>query len=68
MKRIVAAQLKIDEAVLKPETTWADLNAESMDMIDILMSLEEKLGTDLDFDGAENLHTLKDLVAFFKKA
>lgn len=68
VKRIVAAQLRIDPAVLTSETTWADLNAESMDLIDILMTIDETFSADLDFEGAEHLLKLGDVTAFLKRS
>ena len=43
VREIVAAQLGIDEAVIKPESNFKeDLKADSLDLFELVMSLEDE--------------------------
>ena len=43
VRELVAAQLGIDEAVIKPESNFKeDLKADSLDLFELVMSLEDE--------------------------
>ena len=43
-----------------PDAKFADLGADSLDTVEIMMALEEKFEVTLDEDGAEGLATVQD--------
>ena len=54
LKEIIAEVLNVDTAEIKPETTFVDdLGADSLDVFQIIMGVEEKLNIEVDTDAAE---------------
>ncbi len=47
-------------------TTFADLELDSLDMVELVMNLEEEFGVSIEMDGA--LKTVGDLMAVLQKA
>jgi len=47
VKRVIAKELKISVEQLRDETRFADLGAESIDIIEIVFALEEKYDIDI---------------------
>ena len=49
LKEIIAEVLNVDTAEIKPETTFVDdLGADSLDVFQIIMGVEEKLNIEVD--------------------
>jgi acyl carrier protein len=46
---------------VSPEANFSDLGADSLDAVEILMSLEEKFDIQLDEEGAEKVSTVQDI-------
>ncbi|CBK74752.1 acyl carrier protein [Butyrivibrio fibrisolvens 16/4] len=68
LKEIIAEVLNVDTAEIKPETTFVDdLGADSLDVFQIIMGVEEKLNIEVDTDAAEKLSTVGDAVELIKK-
>ena len=68
LKEIIAEVLNVDAAEIKPETTFVDdLGADSLDVFQIIMGVEEKLNIEVDTDAAEKLSTVGDAVELIKK-
>src|SRR6476469_4148178 len=54
LKKIVVEQLGADEDEVKPEASFVDdLNADSLDLVELIMSSEEELGTEISDEEAE---------------
>ena len=61
LKKIVVEQLGVDEADVKPEASFVDdLNADSLDLVELVMSLEEEFGTEISDEDAERIRTVED--------
>lgn len=66
--KLLAEQLNIDAKTIKPTSKIVeDLGADSLDMIEMLMSLEDEFGISVPDDQVANLKTVKDIVAFIDK-
>lgn len=66
--KLLAEQLNIDVKTIKPTSKIVeDLGADSLDMIEMLMSLEDEFGVSVPDDQVANLKTVKDIVAFIDK-
>ncbi|XP_068658071.1 acyl carrier protein 1, chloroplastic-like [Aristolochia californica] len=63
----IAKQLSIDECTVAPETKFADLGADSLDTVEIMMALEEKFGVSIGEGGAENVSTVQDAADLIEK-
>jgi acyl carrier protein len=64
MTTIIAEQLRIDRATIKPESTFKDLGADSLDMVQIIMKLEEQFGIEINDDDAQKMEKLADAVNY----
>lgn len=62
---IIAEQLSRDEAEVKPEAAIIDdLGADSLDVVELVMHLEESFDTDIDDAEAEKLKTVQDCIDY----
>ncbi|GHU43361.1 acyl carrier protein [Clostridia bacterium] len=69
LKKIIAEVLNVDVAELTPETTFIDdLGADSLDVFQIIMGLEEEFDVEIGNDEAEQIVTVGDAVEQIKKA
>jgi len=69
LKKIIAEVLNVDEEEIKMETTFVDdLGADSLDIFQIIMGLEEEFDVEIANEEAENIVTVADAVEQIKKA
>lgn len=62
IKEVVAEQLGVDVAELKNETSLKDdLNADSLDLFQIIMSLEEEFEIEIPTEDTESIATIGDI-------
>ncbi len=62
IKEVVAEQLGVDVAELALETSLKeDLNADSLDLFQIIMSLEEEFGIEIPTEDTESIATIGDI-------
>ena len=72
LKKIVVEQLGVDEEDVKPESSFVDdLNADSLDLVELIMSLEEEFSKDgkaleISDEDAEKIVTVQDAVDYLK--
>ena len=65
--KLLAEQLNVDVKDIKPTSKIVeDLGADSLDMIEMLMSLEEQFGISVPDDQVAGLKTVKDIIAFIE--
>ena len=63
--KIVVEQLGVDESEVVPEASFInDLNADSLDLVELVMSLEEEFGIEISDEGAEKIQTVQDAVEY----
>jgi len=68
VKKIVAEQLSVDEAEVKPEASFAnDLGADSLDTVELVMALEEEFGIEIPDEAAEGIATVQAAVDFIQE-
>ena len=68
LKKIVIEQLGVDESEVTPEASFVDdLNADSLDLVELIMSLEEEFGTEIADEDAEKIRTVQDAVDFIEE-
>ena len=64
---IVAEQMGADKAKISRTTSFVDdLNADSLDQVELVMELEEAFETDIPDEQAEKIKTVGDAVEFIK--
>lgn len=65
VKTIVADQLGVDEAELSLETSFTnDLNADSLDTVELVMELEDQFDVSIPDEEAEKIQTVGQAVSY----
>ena len=67
MKAIVADNLGVDEDSITMESSFKeDLNADSLDLFELVMALEENYGVEIPSEDLEKLLTVGDVINYIK--
>ena len=69
VKKIVAEQLGVNEAEVKNESSFQeDLGADSLDIVELVMALEEEFGIEIPDEEAEKITTVQAAIDYAKIA
>jgi len=64
---IVADQLGVNEEEIKPESRFIeDLGADSLDIVELIMAMEEEFETEIPDEEAEKILTVGDTIEYIK--
>ena len=64
---LLAEQFSVDADSITMETTFEDLGADSLDIVELTMAVEEEFGLeDMDEDDLSGIATVADLVRYLK--
>lgn len=67
LKKIVAEQLGVDESQVVPSAHFAkDLNADSLDLVELIMSIEEEFGIEISDEDAEKIETFEHALTYLE--
>lgn len=67
IKAIVADQLGVSEEEIRPESRFIeDLGADSLDIVELVMAMEEEFETDIPDEEAEKIQTVQDTIDYIK--
>ena len=65
LKEIIAEQLGIKEEEIVPEASFVDdLGADSLDLVELIMALEEEFDTEISDEDAEKIQTVQDAIDY----
>ncbi len=65
LKKIIAEQLSVGEDEVVPEASFIeDLNADSLDLVELIMSLEEEFAVKISDEDAEKIRTVQDAMTY----
>ena len=65
MKKIIAEQLNVEESTITPESSFKDdLGADSLDLFELVMALEEVFGVSIPSEDLENIKTVNDVMEY----
>ena len=68
VKMILSSQFDVEEESITPETNVADdLGADSLDVVDMLMSLEDEFDVEIPDEEIERIRTVGELVAYIEE-
>ena len=67
VKKIIAEKLSVDLEEVVPEASFVDdLGADSLDLVELIMSMEEEFDIEISDDDAEKLVTFQDAIDYIK--
>ncbi len=68
LKKILSEQLEISEDMITLESDIADdLGANSIDLVDLVMSIEDEFGIEIPEELIETVHTVGDVVDYIEE-
>ena len=68
VKKIIAEQLGVEESQVTNEKAFvADLGADSLDTVELVMALEEAFDMEIPDEDAENIRTVQDIFSYLGK-
>ncbi|MCS7199886.1 MAG: acyl carrier protein [Caldimicrobium sp.] len=64
---IISQKLNLSKDQIKPEASFVDdLGADSLDLVELVMAMEEAFGMEVPDEDAEKLRTVKDVLDYIK--
>lgn len=64
---IIADQLGVPEDEIKPNSKFIeDLGADSLDIVELIMAMEEEFGLEIPDEEAERIRTVNDVTMYLK--
>lgn len=65
IKNIISKQLAVAEEQVTDDASFVDdLNADSLDLVEMIMAFEEEFGIEIPDEEAENIKTVKDIYTY----
>ena len=65
VKRIIAENLGVSEDEIKPESKFVDdLGADSLDIVELVMQMEEEFEVEIPDEEAENIKSVQDAINY----
>ena len=69
IRDVIAEQMNYDKDSITPETSFQDdLNADSLDIFQIISELEDVFGMEFSNEAADQIRTVGDAAQYIKKA
>lgn len=67
IKQIIVDQLGVDESDVTMEASFVDdLGADSLDLVELVMAMEDEFGMEIPDEDVEGIHTVADAVNYAK--
>jgi len=67
IKQMIVDQLGVDEDTITEDSSFVDdLNADSLDMVELVMAMEQEFDIEIPDDVAEKVVTVKDAVEYIQ--
>ncbi len=68
IKTMISSQFKIDKDDINMDTSFRkDLGADSIDLVELIISIEEEFDIEVEDDELENINTVRDAVNYIEK-
>jgi acyl carrier protein len=68
LRKIISEQLGVEESQVTPNASFEeDLNADSLDLVELIMSLEEEFGIEISEEDAERIRTVGDASTYIRE-
>lgn len=67
IKKIISEQLEVDESIISEGSSiTGDLGADSLDLVDLAMSIEDEFDIELSDEALDKIKTVGDLVIYIE--
>lgn len=67
VKKLISEQLDVEESTITEASSITDdLGADSLDVVDLVMSIEDEFGVEIPEDQVENIKTVGDIVKYIE--
>ena len=67
MRKMIAQQLNCEESEITADTSFKDdLGADSLDLFELVMALEEEYGVEIPSEDLEKILTVQDVIDYMK--
>ena len=68
VKAIIVEKLGVEESQVTPEASLtADLNADSLDTVELIMEFEKEFGVSIPDEETQKINTVKDVIDYIEK-
>lgn len=68
LQEMISAQLNVEKEKVQPDAKFKeDLNADSLDLFELIMALEEEYGIEIPAEELEKLVTVNDVCGYLKE-
>lgn len=68
IKKVILDKLEVDEREVTPQASFVeDLGADSLDVVELIMALEEEFNIEIPDDDAEGIRTVQDAVDYIEQ-
>ena len=68
LKEIIVSQLGVEEEQVKMKSTFVDdLSADSLDIVELVMNIEEEFDMEIPDEAAEKIVTVEDVVKYIEE-
>lgn len=67
LRKIIVDQLGVEPGQVVPSASFTkDLNADSLDLVELIMSIEEEFGVEISDEEAEKIQTVADALNYLE--
>ena len=67
LTQMIREQLNTDAAITEDTSFKDDLGADSLDLFELIMGMEEEFGVEIPTDDLENIQTVGDVIKYLKE-
>ena len=66
LREIIKEQLNVDMVIVEGTSFKEDLGADSLDLFELVMAMEEVFGVEIPTEDLEQIHTVGDIICYLK--
>ncbi|MGI5876053.1 MAG: acyl carrier protein [Dethiobacteria bacterium] len=67
VRTLIVEQLDVDSKKITTETTFEDIDADSLDVVELVMALEEEFDLEIADEDVEQIKTVGDIVNYIEE-